>query len=278
MGEKLITLTDEQRIMPTILLTNDDGIMSVGLRVLMESLGGLGDIIAVAPDSPRSATGMSLTFHKPLRMSEVTVNGVVAHAISGSPADCVSLGISKVLSGKRPDIVVSGINMGDNVTAQTVFASGTVAAAIQAAIIGIPSIAFSMEVPEGEHSTEEQEPRMETAAARAFPIADLVVRRGLPKGVDFLNVNFPYDVRADTPFKVTRLGTQKYEDYVVERVDPRGRPYYWQWGNSRDPKEFEPGTDAHAVFVERAISITPLQIDPSRGVSQKAIADYLGSG
>jgi len=262
--------------MPTILLTNDDGIMSAGLRILSESLTGLGNVVAVAPDSPRSATGMSLTFHKPLRMNEVTVRDVKAYAVSGSPADCVSIGISKVLGGKAPSVVVSGINMGDNVTAQTVFASGTVAAAIQAAIIGIPSIALSMEVPEGEHNPEEHEERIEIAASRAYPIVDIVIRRGLPEGVDFLNVNFPYDVRTDTPLRVTRLGRQKYEDYVLERTDPRGRPYYWQWGNTRDPKEFEPGTDAHAVFVERAVSVTPLQIDPSRGISQRLIDQYLG--
>lgn len=262
--------------MPTILLTNDDGIMSAGLRILYESLGGLGNVVAVAPDSPRSATGMSLTFHKPLRMNEVTVGGVKAYAVSGSPADCISIGISKVLGGKAPNAVVSGINMGDNVTAQTVFASGTVAAAIQAALLGIPSVALSMEVPEGERDPHEQEERIEVAASRAHHIVDIVVRRGLPEGVDFLNVNFPYDVRMDTPLKVTKLGRQKYEDYVLERTDPRGRPYYWQWGDTRNAKEFEPGTDAHAVFVERLVSVTPLQIDPSRGISHRSIEEYLG--
>jgi len=263
--------------MPTVLLTNDDGIMSVGLRMLADSLDGLGTVIAVAPDSPRSATGMSLTFHKPLRMNEVTVGEMKAYSVSGSPADCVSIGISKVLGGKAPDAVVSGINIGDNVTAQTVFASGTVAAAIQAAIIGIPSIALSLEIPEGEHNPEEHEAKIEVAASRACPIVEKVIKRGLPKGVDFLNVNFPYDVRSDTPMKVTRLGRQKYEDYLLERTDPRGRPYYWQWGNTKDPKEFEPGTDAHAVFVERAVSVTPLQIDPSRGILEGSIDQYLSA-
>jgi len=263
--------------MPTVLLTNDDGIMSVGLRILADSLGGIGTVIAVAPDSPRSATGMSLTFHKPLRMNEVTVGDMKAYSVSGSPADCVSIGISKVLGGKAPDAVVSGINIGDNVTAQTVFASGTVAAAIQAAIIGIPSIALSLEIPEGEHNPEEHEARIEVAASRACPIVSTVIRSGLPRGVDFFNVNFPYDVRSDTPLKVTRLGRQKYEDYLLERTDPRGRPYYWQWGNTKDPKEFEPGTDAHAVFVERVVSITPLQIDPSRGILEGSIDKYLGA-
>jgi len=261
----------------TILLTNDDGIMSVGLRALWDGLNGLGQVVAVAPESPRSATGMSLTFHKPLRVNELTIQGAKAYAVSGTPADCISLGISKILGGKKPDVVVSGINLGENVTAQTVFASGTVAAAIQAAIMGIHSIALSMEMPSVEAGLPEVEARVEAAAERAFAVVDMVARRGLPEGVDFLNVNFPYDVGADTPTKVTRLGPRMYDDYITERADPKGRPYYWQWGSVRDPKEFEPGTDAHALFVEGAISITPLQIDPSRGVSQDAIARYLRS-
>jgi len=262
--------------MAVILLTNDDGIMSPGLRILHESLRELGEVVPVAPESPRSAAGMSLTFHKPLRMNEIIVRDTKAYAVSGTPADCVSIGISRVLGGKFPDVVVSGINLGDNVTAQTVFASGTVAAAIHAAILGIPSVAFSMETVEPSQRTEHEEIRLEAAADRAFSIVDIVMRRGLPTGVDFLNVNFPHNVSSDTPMKVTRLGLRKYEDYVVERSDPRGRPYYWQWGDVRNPEDFEPGTDAHALFVEGAISITPLQVDPSRGILRETLEEYFG--
>jgi len=250
--------------MRTILLTNDDGVMSPGLWALHEGLTEVGNVIVVAPERPRSATSMSLTFHKPLRISRITIEGVQAYVASGSPADCVSLGVNRILRKKRPSVVIAGINPGDNVSVQVVFASGTVAAAIQAAILGIPAIAFSLVVPEEKAPTrDEYSTRYRDLLKIAEEVAGWTLNARLPKGVDFLNVNFPSEVNARTPIRFTRLALRKYDDYVVKRVDLQGRPYYWQWGTTKPEKEFEVGTDVHAVHGEHAISITPLSLNMS---------------
>lgn len=238
--------------------------MSPGLWALHEVLAEIGNIIVVAPERPRSATSMSLTFHKPLRISRVAIEGVQAYVVSGNPADCVSLGVNRILRKKSPSVVVAGINPGDNVSVQVVFASGTVAAAIQAAILGIPAIAFSLTVPEDKVPTRDE---YSTKYRDLLKVAKEVVRWavdvGLPKGVDFLNANFPSEVNLRTPIRVTRLALRKYDDYVVRRVDLRGRPYYWQWGTIKPEREFESGTDVHAIHGEHAISVTPLSLNMS---------------
>lgn len=254
--------------MPTILLTNDDGISSQGLWSLHDSLEPLGQLLVITPDSPRSATGMSLTFHKPLRITKMKFREHRAYVVSGNPADCVVLGVSQVLAGKLPDVVASGINHGDNVTAQTVFASGTVAAAMQGAIMGVKSLAFSLAFPEGQRLPRRLSTnKFEEGAKFASKIVARVLDEGLPQRVDYLNVNFPFDINPNTPTRITRLGKRKYDDSVMERVDPRGSRYYWQWGAVRPDEEFEEGTDAHAVLVEKAISITPMQLDSSMDVN-----------
>ena len=250
--------------MRTILLTNDDGVMSPGLWALHEALSEVGDVIVVAPERPRSATSMSLTFHKPLRISRITIEGVQAYVVSGNPADCVSLGVNRILRKKSPSVVVAGINPGDNVSVQVVFASGTVAAAIQAAILGIPAIAFSVVVPEEKAPTrDEYSTRYRDLLKIAKEVVEWALDAGLPRGIDFLNVNFPSEVTVRTPIRFTRLALRKYDDYVVKRVDLRGRPYYWQWGTIKPEREFEVGTDVNAIHGENVISITPLSLNMS---------------
>ncbi len=262
--------------MTTILLTNDDGVRRLGLWALHDAIEELGDVVVVAPESVMSATGMSLTFHKALRIKRVVIDGRGAFAVSGTPADCVSLGIHKILAGKRPDLVVSGINEGDNTTAQAIYASGTVAAAIHAAILKIPAAAFSLTLPENEKTRrEELRYRMREAAHICREIIAWILDEGLPDGVDYLNVNFPYTVTRDTPVKITRLGSFRYEDYVIERRDPRGRPYYWQWGKQRPLDGFQPGTDAYTVFVERQVSVSPLRVDTSANVDTESFSPLL---
>jgi len=253
--------------MTTILLTNDDGISSLGLWTLHDSLESLGQLVVITPDSPRSATGMSLTFHKPLRITKMKFREHHAYVVSGNPADCVVLGVSQVLSGKLPDVVVSGINQGDNVTAQTVFASGTVAAAMQGAVMGVKSLAFSLAFPEDKRLPRRLSAnKFEEGAKFARKIVAHVLDEGLPNGVDYLNVNFPFEINPHTPVKMTRLGKRKYDDNVMERIDPRGSRYYWEWGAVRPNEEFEEGTDAHAILVGKAVSVTPMQLDSSMDI------------
>ncbi len=257
-----------------ILLTNDDGVMSPGLRVLYEALADTGSVVVVAPEGPRSATGMSLTFHKPLRIRRVTLDRMEAFAVSGNPADCVSLGVSKVLGGTNPDVVVSGINPGDNTSIQVVFTSGTVAAAIQAAILGIPAVAFSIIAPEEAILTPEAfTVKLGRVTKVAREIVSWVLEHSLPKGVDFLNINFPEEVTDQTQIRITQLCRQMFKGFIVQRLDPRGRPYYWQWGTVKRKEELEAGTDAHAIYVDQAISITPMSLNMSAAVDLKIFDD-----
>lgn len=255
---------------PTIVVTNDDGVHSPGLAALAEAVAPLGEACIVGPEEPRSGTSMSLTFHKPLRITPILVGGRKAFAVSGSPADAVMVAVHKLTPG-RVDLVVSGINFGDNTSFQDVFASGTVAAAIEAAIKGIPAVAFSMEVPDGQiFAPTSMDVDFRRATDIAHRICRWVLQRRLPADVQVLNVNFPAELRADTPVHITRLARQKFRDNVVERRDPRGRPYYWIWGERLT--EFAKNTDAYVVHELRGISITPLRLD----LSAEVVADLDG--
>ena len=250
--------------MKRILITNDDGISSHGLWSLRDGLRELGDLVVTAPDSPKSGTGMSLTFHKPLRVKTFRTEKRRGFAVSGNPADCVFLGVIEFLKGDLPDLIASGINLGDNLTTQIVFASGTVAGAIQGAVMGAPAVAFSLSIPEDrEVKRSEINPRMTIAASHAIRIARWILEHQLPEDVDFLNVNFPFDLSSRTAAVITTLGLRKYNDQVVRRKDPGGRPYFWQWGTIKNDEEFEKGTDIYAVYVDHVISITPLRLDAS---------------
>ena len=256
--------------MSRILVTNDDGVSSPGLWSVRDGLRGVGDLLVVAPDSPKSGTGMSLTFHKPLRVKKIRTKSRHALAVSGNPADCVFLGIVEFLKGELPDLVVSGINLGDNLTTQLVFASGTVAGAIQGAVMGAPALAFSLSLPEDrEMKRDELKLRLAIASTHANRISRWVLENQLPSDVDCLNVNFPLDVNERTPARITTLGLRKYDDQVVRRKDPGGRPYFWQWGTVKRDEEFQRGTDIHTVYVDHAISITPLRLDASAPVSSR---------
>ena len=202
------------------------------------------------------------------------MKGRTAYAVSGNPADCISLGINKILNGRKPDLVVSGINEGDNASIQAIYASGTVAAAVHAAILGIPSIAFSLYIPENNWREKQGiRLRMRNAAEVAGRITKWVLDKGLPAGIDYLNVNFPYNVDKDTEIAVTTLAKARYDDFIIERKDPRGKPYYWQWGKLKPVTEFKHGTDAYVLFVEKKISISPLSLDTSVEVGEELLEE-----
>lgn len=213
-------------------------------------LSGLGEVRIVAPDAERSAVGHAITTLVPLRVKEFRLDGKpVGYAVNGMPADCVKLAVGSLLE-RRPDLVVSGINLGPN-TATNVIYSGTVSAATEARILGIPSAAVSI----GTFS----EPIWETAAQVAGDVARLILERGLPDKV-LLNVNVPNLPAAELKgFMITRQGESGYEERFDLRSDPREVPYYWLSGKYQ-LSDTEPDTDAYALE-QGFVSITPVSFD-----------------
>ncbi len=230
-----------------ILVTNDDGINATGIKILAECLSQIGDVAIVAPDRERSAVGHALTLHHPLRAVQLGINNF---SVDGTPTDCVNLGIHSLLPFK-PDIVIAGINHGGNLGDDVTY-SGTVAAALEATLMGIPAFAISL-ITNGEGTNY-------TAAGKfAAKLAEKVAREGLPTDT-FLNVNVPdlVENRILSPV-ITRQGKRRYEGMIIDKVDPRGRNYYWIGTVDVNFHDIE-GTDYHAVS-RRHISITPLHLD-----------------
>ncbi len=229
-----------------ILLSNDDGYFAPGLAVLAEALAGLGEVTVVAPERDRSGASNSLTLDRPLSVRR-SANGFLF--VDGTPTDCVHLAVTGFLDAP-PDIVVSGINLGANMGDDTIY-SGTVAAATEGYVLGIPALAVSLTSKEGRHY------------ATAGRVArDLVARLGrrAPSPPVLLNVNVP-DVPFDTlkGVEVTRLGKRHKAEGVVKTQNPRGLTVYWI-GAAGEAQDAGPGTDFHAVASDR-VSVTPLQMD-----------------
>jgi len=234
-----------------ILLTNDDGILAPGLWYLAERLAKLAHVTVVAPDREQSGVGTSVTLIHPLRASPVPtqVEGVEAYSVEGTPADCVVLGLGVILVN-NVDLVVAGINQGANL-GDDVLISGTVGAALQGYLRGIPSLAVSLA---GLQAT-----RYEAPARLVAHLARLAKEGELPKRL-FLNINVP-DLPPDEieGVEITRLGARSYSDKVEQSEDGRGRKYYWLVRGQVDWK-VEPGTDIWALR-EKRISVTPLHND-----------------
>lgn len=262
--------------MRRILVTNDDGIYAPGLRAAVRSVEDLGEVIAVAPSGQRSGVGRSVSVFEPLRMAEVNLDGKKAYAVSGTPTDSVILGIFVVMNGELPDLAVSGINVGENISTDTVTTSGTIGAAIEAASYGVPAIAASIQVADqgdkfdNNHSVEY---RFDTAVNLLRRVAIRVLERGMPAGVDILNINLPLNATEDTEIVVTRLARKIFKTAVEKRRDPRGRPYYWIGGDLICSER--EGTDVRAVYQEGKISVTPLTIDSTARVDFGEIVDLL---
>jgi 5'-nucleotidase len=237
-----------------ILLTNDDGIHHPGLSALAEQLRLLGDLTVLAPDHNWSASGHVKTLHRPLRVWEADLaDGKKALTTDGAPSDCVALALLGLVK-PTPDLVVSGINPHANLGHDVTY-SGTVTAAMEAAIASIPGIAVSLDTPE-----DFQGPRdYTTAAIVGARLARQVMEHKLPEGV-LLNVNVPYlGLESVQGVAITRQGLRVYRDALVRREDPRGRPYYWIGGDSPSGVA-DPGTDIGAL-AEGYVSVTPLQLD-----------------
>lgn len=236
-----------------ILVSNDDGIHAEGLRALTEAMAGLGEVWVVAPESEQSAASHAISLHRPLRIKQL---GERRYAIDGTPSDCSYIAINHLMRDQKPALVVSGINHGANL-ADDVTYSGTVAAAMEASLLGVPAIAFSLVTWNLDPFTGEGG-AFGPAARFARRLAQTVLSRKA-SGRLLLNVNIPSGVEPDA-FEVTQLGKHSYGYDVVENVDPRGRKYYWIGGSSFTHQDI-PGSDCTAVFREKRISVTPLHLD-----------------
>ncbi len=233
-----------------ILVSNDDGISSVGISKLVEELSKIGDVTVVAPLTEQSAAGHSITMKIPLRVKDYVVNNkFFGYAVDGTPADCIKMGIMNILK-EKPDIVISGINNGSNAAISVIY-SGTVSAAREAAIMGVPAIAMSV--------TSHNPKHYDYAAKLATQLAELVCNKKLQRGT-LLNVNVP-----DLPeeeikgISLTRQGTSKWQDYYEERIDPYGEKYYWLTGKM-DIQDTE--LDRDVVALENGYaSVTPVHFD-----------------
>jgi 5'-nucleotidase len=249
---------------PSILLTNDDGINSAGLWAAYEALSPIADITIVAPATQQSAVGRSISIFEPIRANEISLQGVKAVSVAGKPTDAVIIGLFAM--NLAPTLVVSGINIGENLSYESIMTSGTVGAALEASNQGTPAIAFSLQVED--QGDKFDDPRF---YSRSFEDAKEIVRdvcrrvlsSGFPDGVAVINVNIPS--RVSGGYEITRLASKLFLTGVEKRLDPRGRPYFWINGPLLE--DAEEGTDAHAVK-KGNISITPITLDCTEYASQ----------
>jgi len=245
-----------------ILVTNDDGIRAPGLKALEESMAPLGEVTVVAPDYERSATSQSITIHSPLRVQALDERH---YAISGTPADAVILALHQLLDAK-PALVISGINPGANLGENVIY-SGTVAAALEATLHGVPAVAVSL--------ASRRNLDFSAAAAFAAEIAAKVLDEGLPPGV-MLNVNVPRGSPPDIcGVRLTRQSQKITQNLIYEKHDPRGRPYYWQ-DETVDFDSVELNSD-YAAILAHEISITPLQVDRTDYASLSKLSKWMTS-
>ncbi len=235
---------------PTILVVNDDGITAPGIKALMDTMATIGNVVVVAPDSPQSGMGHAITIGKPLRLDKVDIyEGMEMYRCSGTPVDCVKLAVNKIFKGRKPDLCVSGINHGLNNSINVLY-SGTMSAAVEGAIEGIPSIGFSLD----DYTLQAD---FSHCVKYVKEIALQVLERGLPAAT-LLNVNFP-NITDIKGVKICRQANAKWAEEFDERMDPHQRPYYWLTGVFQLNDN---GADTDVWALENGYaSVVPVQYD-----------------
>jgi 5'-nucleotidase len=244
---------------PLILVTNDDGYDAPGIAALVKAVEPLGRVLVVAPDREQSGAGHALTLDRPLRVYRVAEG---RYRVTGTPTDCVHIAVTNLAGGDLPSMVVSGINRGLNIGDDVTY-SGTVSAALEGALVGIPSIAFSVQID------FEGCAHYDSAAPFARKTVAKVLELGLSPGV-LLNVNFPQGEYRGV--RITRQGTRTYRGTTLERLDPSGQPYFWIAGAEMTPAG-EPDGD-HEAISRGFISVTPLQANLTHEPSISVLADW----
>jgi 5'-nucleotidase len=248
---------------PCLLVVNDDGIHAPGLSALAAALQTWGDVTVVAPAVEQSGVGHSITYLHPL-LAHKEYHGAdfFGWRVEGSPADCVRLGILK-LCPRKPDVVISGINAGCNIGVNVLY-SGTVAAAIEGAFFGVPAFAVSQWI--------DARPDFTATATRAVPLIQSLLQQEVPAGT-LWNINFPSnDAGWPLGTMFTKMGIRRHSETMQERIDPRGRPYYWTGWEPIRSQHSDPGTDLEAIQ-QGYISLTPLHFD----LTQHAVLQDLAS-
>lgn len=247
-----------------VLLSNDDGIHAPGLKALEDSIRPhVGELWVCAPETEQSATSHSLTLRRPLRIRHVHDH---KYAVDGTPTDAVLLAVSQIMTDKKPDLVLSGINRGGNLGEDVTY-SGTVAAAMEGALLGIPSVALS-QVYQDRHTV-----KWATARKWTPVVLRKLIKQGWPKGI-FINVNFP-DVMSTkvTGIEVCGQGRRKIGGGLTKGTDPRGDDYYWI-GPQRDEDRYKVGSDLNAVL-QGVVAVTPLALDLTHRGTLKKLKDGL---
>ncbi len=239
-------------------MSNDDGVLAAGLEALVLALSPLAEVWVVAPEVEQSAASHAISLHRPLRIRKVRERW---YSVDGTPTDCVYLAIHHLMKDELPRIAVAGINHGPNLADDVIY-SGTVAAAMEASLLGVPAVAVSL-VSRGRFDF--------TASARfSRALVGTALAEELPPRV-LLNVNVPEG--QPEGYAVTRFGRHSYGNAVVENVDPRGRRYYWIGGNDYQHEDV-PGSDCNAVFDERLVSVTPMVLDFTDEALLKRLAGW----
>ncbi len=247
-----------------ILISNDDGVNARGLEVLERIAVALSDDVwVVAPETEQSCAGHSLTLHRPLRVRHIAER---RFAVDGTPTDCVMLAINSLITGAKPTLMLAGVNRGSNVGDDVTY-SGTIAAAIEATMLGVPAVALS------QHYADDHPVKWATAERHAPGLIRRLIDAEWPADV-LINVNFP-DVAVDAVegVAVSRQGRHRFNNLLTERLDPRGRPYYWI-GGAYSEWEDAPGSDVVALH-GGAISVTPLSLDMTHEPTSAALRDAL---
>ncbi|WP_407376748.1 5'/3'-nucleotidase SurE [Methanobrevibacter sp.] len=242
------------------LICNDDGITASGILAAKKAVDEICDTYVVAPETQQSGIGHALTLYEPLRVNEhILRDGSKGYGVGGTPTDAVTIGLFQILD-EKPDLMISGINTGYNIGKAELTTSGTLGAALEAASFGIPTIAISLEVTKDYIKFEngENEIDFDFAGKMLKKLSKIVLKKGLPEGIDLLNVNIPEEP-VDEEFEVVKLGKRMYVPVIDKRLDPREKPYYWIGG---DPyEEDEPGSDGYELRKAHKTTVTPLKID-----------------
>ncbi len=243
-----------------ILISNDDGVTASGILSAKKAVEDLGDVTVVAPDRQQSAVGHALTLTEPLRINKTKLrDNSYGYGVSGTPTDAVTVGLFHILD-EKPDLVISGINTGFNIGKGELTTSGTLGAAFESASFSIPTIAVSQAVSNENTKFENGEVNIDFSFAekQLNRIAKTVLKKGLPEGVDLINVNIPANP-SDDEIEIVRLCDRMYNPFVEERKDLRGVPYYWIEGNLCKYEELD--TDGYVLNIKQRTTITPLIID-----------------
>lgn len=252
-----------------ILVTNDDGITSIGIAALAHELSKSHEVYVVAPETQLSSIGGARTYSRPIRMWRWDHgpygSSVKAYVVDGTPADAVFVGVEIF----KPDIVVSGINLGENVGLESLFISGTLNAAIQAALMGIPGIAASVEVPPmGKFSRISLDENYFSFIARLVKeMLNNASSRGWPSDIDVISINMPSPNRWRGEYAVTtKMSRKLFKEMLIKSTDPRGGEILWRWGN--ELSDIEEGSDAYLFYIEAKLTITPISLSSFNNIEK----------